>query len=390
MDEDGIAQALDGYRASQGRYGELGEQLLHLLVSLCDGSGIALAGKETRPKELPRLESKLREKSYRELADVPDLCGVRLVAFYLDDVERIGDLIESNLDVVEAVHHGGRDVDQFGYQSDHYVVRLDSGRAKLPEWSAYDGLLAEVQVRTILQHAWAVISHKLDYRSEAAVPSATRRSLFRVSALLESGDELFTRFRHDIESLRGEYAGTRDSQAGWRALELNSDSLDVVKDKLPWASVEAVAKELGWREFENYDAMPDDLLAVARAAGLSSIGDLYDLLARIVKHEFDLPLDQVNRLAELNGLTPAAIPYHVAEVAIGLAYPESLQMVRFRPPIMAAILAVADIGDERRRGYAENLRETGRIAKSGAFTGDGQQYKELRDVSLGDLGGDGS
>ena len=43
--------------------------------------------------------------------------------------------------------------EQFGYQSVHYIIRLATGRTRLPEYEKYRGLTAEVQVRTVLQHA---------------------------------------------------------------------------------------------------------------------------------------------------------------------------------------------------------------------------------------------
>lgn len=55
---------------------------------------------------------------------------------------------------------------------------------------------------TVLQHAWATISHKLDYKSEVDVPRELRRSLFRLSALLELADKEFVDLRRRTEELQ--------------------------------------------------------------------------------------------------------------------------------------------------------------------------------------------
>lgn len=55
------------------------------------------------------------------------------------------------------------------------------------------GLKAEVQVRTVTQHVWAAASHVLQYKQEASVPLPVRRSIYRVSALLETVDLEFER-----------------------------------------------------------------------------------------------------------------------------------------------------------------------------------------------------
>lgn len=68
---------------------------------------------------------------------------------------------------------------------------------KLPEgWLSVAGLgdlKAEIQVRTLAQHIWAAASHKLQYKHEANVPPPLRRSIHRVSALLETVDLEFER-----------------------------------------------------------------------------------------------------------------------------------------------------------------------------------------------------
>lgn len=43
--------------------------------------------------------------------------------------------------------------ERFGYQSVHYLIKLDNVRISLPEYQRFENAKVEVQVRTILQHA---------------------------------------------------------------------------------------------------------------------------------------------------------------------------------------------------------------------------------------------
>jgi putative GTP pyrophosphokinase len=88
--------------------------------------------------------------------------------------------------------------DRFGYLSLHYVVSLSHNRAILTEYKKCAGIKAEIQVRSILQHAWAEIEHKLGYRSEVEVPGQIRRAFARVSGLLELSDQEFIRIRQEL------------------------------------------------------------------------------------------------------------------------------------------------------------------------------------------------
>ena len=88
---------------------------------------------------------------------------------------------------------------QFGYQSWHYVIAFPEKWLSVPSLCDFRGLRAELQLRTIAQHLWAAASHKLQYKAESSVPLPIRRSIHRVSALLETVDLEFDRVLQERE-----------------------------------------------------------------------------------------------------------------------------------------------------------------------------------------------
>lgn len=101
------------------------------------------------------------------MTDLDDLIGIRVILLFHRDLERIDRILRDELDVLAAEDTGSRlSETQFGYQSQHYIVRIPESWQNTPSFSGLRSLTAEVQVRTVAQHIWAAASHKLQYEQE--------------------------------------------------------------------------------------------------------------------------------------------------------------------------------------------------------------------------------
>ncbi len=187
------------------------------MEQLLASAGVRVHSISCRPKNQDSLREKLARpgKDYECLEDVTDLAGVRIIAYMKDDVDAIADIIESQFRIDEENSVDKREAEnpeKFGYASLHYVCCLDERRSRLDEYSAYRDLKFEIQVRSILQHAWAEIEHDLGYKSTHGVPREVRRRFSRLAALLETGDEEFMRIRRELASYAERVASEIDSQ----------------------------------------------------------------------------------------------------------------------------------------------------------------------------------
>jgi ppGpp synthetase/RelA/SpoT-type nucleotidyltranferase len=265
------------------------ERLAWILISK-KGVSVEIS---SRTKDVDSLDMKLRRKlHYESLSDVPDLVGIRIIAQTASDVSAISNLVASQMDLREDVLHGSpNDGETFGYAGRHLVVQLAAPRVDLPEWRLYRGLRCEIQVRTILQHAWASISHSLLYKVEEDVPADVRRTLGQVAALIEVGDGLFQRFRDEVEELRSEYAEQAQTADGsWREVAINLDSMGKLWDK--WKPKRLVGHPFAQmplchvidRSLVNDELYPDpqflsNLTAESNRLDLANLGQLADLVA---------------------------------------------------------------------------------------------------------------
>jgi ppGpp synthetase/RelA/SpoT-type nucleotidyltranferase len=164
-----------------------------------------------RVKEVASFAEKiLRKNKYADpTRDITDLIGVRIVTQLASEADRVAELLREKftLDERNCVNKA-RELrsGEFGYLSHHLVLVIN-------EWSVPglrndQGILpirVEVQVRTILQHAWAAIGHDRIYKSGFRVPDRWQREAARIAALLESADADFVSLVEAVESYRGEH-----------------------------------------------------------------------------------------------------------------------------------------------------------------------------------------
>jgi putative GTP pyrophosphokinase len=159
--------------------------------SVCEQYGTLLkVPAAVRVKDPDSARKKQFKKAYADpQQDMTDLVGVRFVVLTSDDLMPIRRHLEGSTawQCLKA-----RDPDQeievapdtFGYQSHHYEIRP---LASAEPWCC------EVQVRTLLQHTIAELSHDAMYKATQAVPSQALRLVARSMALMETTDELLCR-----------------------------------------------------------------------------------------------------------------------------------------------------------------------------------------------------
>lgn len=220
----------------------------------------SLAGKLARP-----------DKTYHHLWDVTDLVGLRVITYFEDDVPVIGHLIERTFDVDYQHSVDKRSGDtRFGYRSVHYVCRLPGFPPQHPQPRF------EIQLRTVLEHAWAEIEHDLGYKSRDAMPAPARRRLHRLAGLLELADQEFSAIRHDLH----DYAARLPARlAAAEDLPLDLLTLDRLLVLPECEHVDRHVADLLRRPLAEAPFYPDYLLRMLRQVGLEHSGDVRHHLA---------------------------------------------------------------------------------------------------------------
>lgn len=222
------------YNEKCPKYERLARNLKQAFESFLDEAGLDVLDVDFRIKNFDSFGDKIQRKGYKDpFQEIEDICGLRIICYYHSDLEKVSQIIKKEFDVLESVDKADLlEPDRFGYRSLHFIVTVRKDWLKAPNYRGLDGLKAEVQVRTILMHAWADVEHKLAYKKTEHIPDQFRRKLFRLSAHFESADDQLDGLRKDKEEYMKKLISEEVKESGRFDVsqDLNLDSLQAFLD----------------------------------------------------------------------------------------------------------------------------------------------------------------
>lgn len=234
-------KAIQDYQRIKPLYDSFAQTVKEILSNSISEKRIKVASIEARAKSIESFGNKSISQSeidpsepkyLNPLNDITDLAGVRVITFFPNSIEDIDADIINQFDVLERINKTDilMKTDKLGYQSIHYIASLKHNRRNLPEYSRYTELKVEIQVRTILQHAWAEIEHDIQYKSEETIPTTIKRRFIALAGLLEIADREFQAIQNDDIKLRQE-ARNFVEKGNFSKVEITGDALKAYLDK---------------------------------------------------------------------------------------------------------------------------------------------------------------
>lgn len=191
------------YEQLAPRLDKLKQEVIYILKQRIESVGIPIHMIDGRIKAFGSLITKAKRQDIQApLDDIDDICGVRVICLFLSDLARLAEIVDTAFHVLRKDDKMlSKAEDQFGYISVHYVCRFPDSYAG-PRYDDVKGLRFEVQLRTIAMHAWATISHYLDYKSPQAIPSELRKDFHALSGLFYVADSHFELFFRSSQEAR--------------------------------------------------------------------------------------------------------------------------------------------------------------------------------------------
>lgn len=181
------------YQAALPRHEALLDEVTFILRERLRSSEIKVHGVEQRVKAPESVLDKCKQKGISTLSDLEDVVGARVICLFRSDLERVGNMIRENFDVMEVDDKLSGENAALGYLSVHYSCKMPA-RYSGPRYESTSDLPFEIQVRTLCMHAWAAVSHYLDYKGEWDVPANLKQALSALSGLFFVADNEFEQF----------------------------------------------------------------------------------------------------------------------------------------------------------------------------------------------------
>lgn len=275
------------YEKKERLYQSFTSEVEHLLKKILEAEGIMCNAITSRLKDRESLKGKLIRKNdkYESLSDITDIAGIRVITYYTEDVDKVAEIVEREFEIDKENSIDKRDAlepDRFGYCSIHYVVKMSPERLRLREMQAYSDLKCEIQIRSVLQHAWAEIEHDLGYKSAIAIPKNIRRNFSRLASLLEIADKEFQEIRDFLQAYQRD-AVEKMEKDELQDAEIDAILLETVIDTNPdIAKLNETIRSLFDCSFS--EKIPTDriesMIAQLRWFGIDTVSQLKDFIER--------------------------------------------------------------------------------------------------------------
>lgn len=298
-----IENAIETYKRDREKYVALMKKVKSIIGDCLKEEGILVHTIQGRTKTLKSFSQKIENPKYEgKMERVQDLVGIRIITYVKSDVQKVNEVIKDNFEIDEDNSGDKSEIlgtDKVGYRSVHYVAGMHSDRLKLPEYGRFKGLVFEIQVRTILEHAWAEIEHDRAYKFSGELPDELMRRFKVLSGALELADNEFNSIAQAIDDYSIEVK--QKSEEGNLSIPIDSISLKTYLDNrlTNFIGKFPVFPEFGWGSSSDNDK---GIMEELREMGIFTLDQLEKSIPRDFRNQFGKFFDESSSEETYSGI----------------------------------------------------------------------------------------
>ncbi|WP_195166904.1 hypothetical protein [Mycobacteroides abscessus] len=200
--EQGGEDWTEAYRQSEDSHQKLRDEVEFALEAALKDADIKVHAIPVRVKTLPSFLEKIQRKEYpNPIADMGDIVAGRVVCLFIDDIPKVEEIIRKTFNVI-GYEDKAKNISPeiWHYTSIHFDCKLrDAHRG--PRYDRLKDRRFELQVRTILQDAWAAVDHHLAYKGEESIPNELKRDFSALAGLFHVADKTFQQINYASQKL---------------------------------------------------------------------------------------------------------------------------------------------------------------------------------------------
>lgn len=246
---DLIAEFIGRYRKEFDFYEQSCRMVAQILEANLRSAGVR-AIVTSRAKSPTRLEEKVRQRSaktnYKSVEDIykdiVDLAGVRVALYFPGERDEVGKIVRSLFLLVDEPKEFPTTAQPTykkrfsGYWATHYRVRIPDTSLNESQ-KRYSEAKVEVQVASVLMHAWSEVEHDLVYKPlQGALSEEEYAILDELNGLVLSGEIALERLQR-----AGELRASTHGREYENHYDLAASLLDLARTNLSLADVNEAA-----------------------------------------------------------------------------------------------------------------------------------------------------
>ena len=173
--EKPIEELTNEYREKYDLYADFASKIASILEQVLKDEGYRFQIVTHRAKKPNSASARFEEKKCQKPDDLKDLAGCRVIFYLESDIKKFVGKVYETFGEKNIVEYDDK-VSVDGYNAVHAVIRLGEDRLAHPEYKRYGGLLSEIQLTTVLHHAWSEMEHDIVYKPQKELSAFDARA----------------------------------------------------------------------------------------------------------------------------------------------------------------------------------------------------------------------
>ncbi|MED4780958.1 RelA/SpoT domain-containing protein [Brevibacillus choshinensis] len=203
-----VTQLMEEYNLLKESYSSYSNTIVFLLETILRQNSLQYQIVSSRVKEESSLKNKLLDDSnllskINSITELDDIAGCRVIFYLESELKKFIHYVYNEFEVNKNNLRYSHD----DYNATHLIIKFKEERLKLTEYAQFKGFQCELQLTTVLFHAWSEVSHNITYKTPKELTQFSNDALESLKSHLKETMKNFIKpANYRLEFIHKEYA----------------------------------------------------------------------------------------------------------------------------------------------------------------------------------------